>query len=106
MGHAHRTPRCSRPASARMPDTCWPRTPSAAPRRTRQGGGRATRGPAFPSSRSIAAGAAVAVEAGKDVEGVGSGHVVLLERAVDRCEYRPEITARLIGGLTATLVRG
>src|SRR6266540_4277284 len=51
MGHAPRTPRCSRPASARTPDRCWPRRPSAAPRRTRRGGGRAAQALAFPSSR-------------------------------------------------------
>lgn len=43
--------RVGEPACARTAGTCWSRRPSAAPRRTRRGGGRAARGPACPSSR-------------------------------------------------------
>src|ERR671936_3058200 len=52
-----------------------------------------------PVAAPVARGAvgAVAIEAGKDVEGVGSGHDALLECAVDRvCGYRLETTAKLI----------
>src|SRR5918993_3409473 len=48
-----------------------------------------------PVAGPVAARGAVAVEAGKDVEGVGSGHVVLLS-AVDRCGYRLGTTAKFI----------
>src|SRR5436305_7684391 len=58
---------------------CWPRRPSAAPRRTGRGGGRGARGPAYPSSRPRRRCGSQAVEAGKDVEGVGSGDDALLE---------------------------
>lgn len=48
-----------------------------------------------PVAGPVAAGGAVAVEAGKDIEGVGSGHTLLPE-SVDRRQYRLATNAELI----------
>src|ERR671932_2964796 len=102
MDHVLRIPHCPRPGSARKPDRCWPRRPSAAPRRTRRGDGRATLGLAYPVAGPVGASGAVAVKAGEDVEGVGSGHVVVLE-CVDRCLTGPREPIRHGWGLAIRL---
>src|SRR5215218_10820394 len=96
MGHAPRTPRCSMPASARMRDTCWPRRPSAVARRTGRAVVEQLGALLTPVAGPVGAGGAVAVEAGKDVEGVGSGHDALLEWLIACWGDRPGPTAKLI----------
>ena len=78
--HASRTDsRCSRPATARMPDRCWLRRPFAGRRGRGRGGGRGSLGALLaPVAGPVAAGGAEAVEAGEDAEGVGSAHAPLL----------------------------
>src|SRR5918995_6808112 len=76
MGHAPRTPRCSRPASARTPIRVGPEDHPLL--RVEQGEAVVEQLGALlaPVAAPVAAVGAVAVEAGKDVEGVGSGHDV------------------------------
>src|SRR4030095_16540400 len=73
MPHGLRTPRCSGPAVAQIADRCWPRRPSL---RVVQGKAVVEQLGALltPVVAPVAAAVgAVAVEAGKGVEGLGSG---------------------------------
>src|SRR5919197_268647 len=96
MGHAPRTARCSWPASARTPDKCGPEDHPLLLAVQREAVVEELGALLAPVAGPIAAGGAEAVEAGKDVEGVGSGHDALLEWLVACSEVRLGTTGRLI----------
>jgi hypothetical protein len=105
MGHALRTPRCSR----QHPGECsiGVRPEDHPLLRVVQGKAVVEQLGALlaPVAAPVGAGTdgPVAVEAGKDVEGVGGGHVVP-SCAVDRCGSRLGPAAKLIAGGLATVV--
>src|SRR6266511_4397257 len=79
--HGSRTSDSSvlRPASARTPGTCWPEDHPLLLAVQGEAVVEQLRALLAPVATPVASVGAVAIEAGKDVEGIGSGHDALLE---------------------------